>query len=47
MSKLKDLSNKRFGRLTVIERADNLGHHTRWLCKCDCKFLRVVMGEEK
>lgn len=36
MSKLKDLSNQRFGRLTVIERADNSGHHTRWLCKCDC-----------
>lgn len=36
MSRLKDLSNQRFGRLTVMERADNLGHHTRWLCKCDC-----------
>jgi hypothetical protein len=36
MSRLKDLSNQRFGRLTVIKRADNLGHHTRWLCKCDC-----------
>lgn len=36
MGKLKDLTGQRFGRLTVIERAENKGHHTAWLCECDC-----------
>lgn len=31
-----DLTGQRFGRLTVIERAENKGHMTRWLCLCDC-----------
>lgn len=26
----------RFGRLTVIERAENLSTCIRWLCRCDC-----------
>jgi hypothetical protein len=36
MSKFKDLTGLKFGRLMVIKRAENCGHHTRWLCKCDC-----------
>lgn len=31
-----DLTNQRFGRLSVICRAENSGIQTRWLCKCDC-----------
>lgn len=32
-----DLIGKRFGRLTVIKRAENDKYSTaRWLCKCDC-----------
>ena len=32
-----DLTGKRFGRLTVIKRAENDKYSTaRWLCKCDC-----------
>lgn len=43
MSKLIDLTNKRFGRLVVIQRAKNQGGHTRWLCQCDCgKKLTVI-----
>lgn len=38
---LKDLTGQRFGRLTVIERADssispNGSKKTMWRCKCDC-----------
>lgn len=41
MSKLKDLTGKRFGKLVVIKRADdyvypNGKRRVQWLCKCDC-----------
>lgn len=41
MAKLIDLTGKRFGRITVLERADDYispsGHkNVRWKCKCDC-----------
>lgn len=44
--KLIDLKGKRFGRLTVIERADTLGKEPKWLCKCDCGNTSVVIGAE-
>lgn len=31
-----DLKGKRFGKLTVIEKAPNKGVKTTWLCNCDC-----------
>ena len=41
MNKLKDLKGQRFGRLVVIERAENFilpsgQPQTAWLCQCDC-----------
>ena len=37
MSKFKDLTGMKFGRLTVIERAENSNTgKTRWKCKCEC-----------
>lgn len=36
MSKFIDLTGQKFGRLTVIERAENKGKHTVWKCKCEC-----------
>lgn len=46
MSGLIDLSAQRFGRLTVIKRAENLPNQTsaRWLCKCDCGKEKIVSG---
>ena len=35
-----DLTGRKFGRLTVIERAPNYGKSSVWFCRCDC-------GEEK
>ena len=31
-----DLTGQKFGKLTVVERASNVGKHTAWLCRCDC-----------
>ena len=37
MAKLIDLTGQRFGRLTVIKRADNTKRGSaRWFCLCDC-----------
>lgn len=42
----KDLTGKRFGKLTVIERAENKGsgHNTKaqWKCICDCGNEKIV-----
>ena len=31
-----DLSGQRYGKLTVLSQADNIGNKTAWLCRCDC-----------
>lgn len=36
MEKFIDLTGERFGRLTVVERAENKNGCTMWKCKCDC-----------
>ena len=43
-TKLKDLTGKSFGRLTVLERAANAGAHVRWSCRCECGNAKVVQG---
>ena len=37
-----ELTGQRFGRLTVIEAAENIGSRTAWRCRCDCGGERVV-----
>lgn len=45
MSKLIDLTGKRFGRLTVISRAENTkSGKARWLCRCDCGEETTVLS---
>ena len=44
MGKFVDLTGQKFGRLTVIERAENKGKQTCWLCKCECGNEKVVTG---
>lgn len=42
---IKDLTGLKFGRLTVIERAENDKRGgARWRCKCDCGNETVVAG---
>ena len=44
--KVIDLTGQKFGRLTVISRAENdKNKHPRWLCRCDCGNTCVVLGE--
>lgn len=45
MPKLIDLTGKRFGRLTVIERYGTVDGHAAWKCKCDCGNKTVVNGK--
>lgn len=44
MAKLIDLTGRRFGRLTVINRAGNFNNLPTWLCKCDCGAELIVLG---
>lgn len=45
MAKALDLTGQRFGRLTVIERAENNKRgKTMWLCKCDCGNTTIAQG---
>ena len=48
-SRFEDLTGRKFGRLTVIERAEdhiqpNGKHQIQWLCKCDCGSEVIVRG---
>lgn len=37
-----DLTGQRFGNLTVLAQAENIGHCAAWHCKCDCGAETVV-----
>lgn len=39
-----NLVGKRYGRLVVLSRAENLNGHARWHCKCDCGKECIVHG---
>ena len=38
----EDLTGRQFGELTVLERAENKGVRTQWLCRCSCGKLHCV-----
>lgn len=40
--KFNDLTNKKYGRLTVLHREHNNGKRTMWRCKCECGNETVV-----
>lgn len=45
MGKLRDISGKRFGRLTVLKRDGSNAHNAAtWLCQCDCGTTKVITG---
>ena len=37
-----DLKGQKFGRLTILERAPNIGKATAWKCQCDCGNIKIV-----
>lgn len=40
-----DMTNKKFGKLTVIERAGSTsGGIAKWLCQCECGNKTIVLG---
>lgn len=45
MSRLIDMTGRRYGRLTVIERAPRDSKTAYWLCRCDCGTVKVISGE--
>lgn len=46
MPKFQDLTGRRFGKLTVIERAETTYGKTRWYCKCDCGKHTVTIAHK-
>ncbi len=46
MAKAHDLTGKRYGKLTVVSRAENSKHGaTRWRCHCDCGGIKVIVSQ--
>lgn len=45
MGKVKDLTGKKFGRLTVIGLAETSTRKTYWICQCDCGNLKRVRSD--
>lgn len=49
MSAIKDLTGLRFGKLTVIQRDEDLYENDKkfimWKCKCDCGNTVVLKGK--
>lgn len=47
MGALIDLTDKKFGKLTVIKRGENNKHNKpRWYCKCECGNIKLINGED-
>jgi hypothetical protein len=42
--RFKDETGKRYGRLVVIKRVENIGSAGAFLCKCDCGNEKIVTG---
>lgn len=38
----KNIKGQRFGRLLVIERAENITHTAAWVCRCDCGKEKTI-----
>lgn len=46
MSKAIDITNQKFGKLTVVERVqNNQAGRARWICTCDCGEQSIVTGK--
>lgn len=43
-AKIKDLTNKKFGALLVLEKDVVKNHKVYWKCKCDCGNIAIVSG---
>lgn len=41
----KDLTGKKYGRLTVLRRVSNRGRRVFWLCRCDCGKEKEIASD--
>ena len=46
MPKALNLLNEKFGKLTVIQKAENKNGLTAWLCQCDCGETKIVTTKQ-
>lgn len=47
MSAIKDLTNKKIGKLTIIERQGNAkSGHVLWLCRCNCGNEKLISSNQ-
>lgn len=46
MSKMKDLTNKRFGKLVAIEPRGRKNKRVVWFCQCDCGNTSIVASDK-
>lgn len=42
----EDLRGQRFGKLQVLQRAENRKGRTAWLCQCDCGNVKTVLTRD-
>ena len=45
--KIKDLKNKRFGKLIILRKSRIRGtkNQLKWICKCDCGKKVTILGQ--
>jgi hypothetical protein len=43
---LIDETGNRYGKLTVVSRAENKRTKARWLCQCDCGKEHTILGTD-
>lgn len=41
----QDLTGRHFGQLVVKQRAENIGNHTAWYCRCECGGYTTVRAQ--
>lgn len=41
---IEDLTGQTFGKLTVLQKDNNIGERVKWLCKCECGNLIAVQA---
>ena len=42
---LKDLTNKKFGKLLVLKQVESYDKYPRWECLCDCGNIKIYKGD--
>jgi len=43
--RLEDLTNKKYGRLTVLSLENPIKGRTYWLCKCECGKIKPILAQ--